>query len=554
MSDRAPMSVRTSGMYVGLAALLAVVWLATLSSRPLFNPDEGRYAEIPREMLAGGSWIIPHLDGLAYLEKPPLQYWATAVALRVFGQGVFAARLYTALCALATVVVVWLTARHRWGVAAAWRAAAVLSSMMLFVVLGQLLTLDMSLTCYTTLGLGGFLLAQPVPGRAQQRESVRRGMLLAWAAAGLGVLTKGLVAAAIPAAVLLLYSLYARDYSPWRRLHAALGLPLFLAITVPWHWLAQRRMPDFAEFFFVHEHVSRYLTPSAHREEPWWFFGAVFLLGSIPWSVSAVRVVATQWLRRGPCGQFDPALFLWIWVVFIGVFFSLSDSKLIPYLLPAMPGLALLIAASAPAAWRRDAWLTALLTMLAAFALAACSFWGPRLLAPTERNAYFALLARPLLEVAVLLGVSGLFVLLQRQRDSTRAAMFLGAGWCLAGILLMRAAGLVAPIYSGAVLAAAGSAIPRDLSVYSVATYDQTLPFYWRRPVILVAYRGELDFGLNHDSGAGIPSVAQFVNEWRGLSGGYAVMERAMFDELKAAGVPMREVARDVNRVLVARQ
>ena len=477
MSDRAPMNARTGGIYVGLAALVAVIWLVALGARPLFNPDEGRYAEIPREMLAGGSWIVPHLDGLAYIEKPPLQYWATAAALQVFGPSVFAARLYTALCALGTVLVVWIAAKRLWSEAAAWRAAAVLSSTLLFVVLGQLLTLDMSLTCYMTLALAGFLLAQPAPGRAQRRESARRWMLVAWFAAALGVLTKGLVAAAIPAAVLVLYSLYSRDYSPWRRLHAMLGLPLFLVITVPWHWLAQRDLPDFAEFFFVHEHLSRYLTPSAHREEVWWFFGAVFLLGSTPWTVSAVRVVATQWVRRAPRDQFDPGLFLWMWVVFIGLFFSLSDSKLIPYLLPAMPGVALLIAASSPSAWRRDAWLTALLTLLAAVVLAACSFWGPTVLAPTERNSYFVLLARPLLEVAALLGVSGVVVLIQRQRDPTRAAVLLGVGWCLAGILLMRAAGLVAPIYSGAVLAEAGRDIPRDLPVYSVATYDQTLPF-----------------------------------------------------------------------------
>ncbi len=548
------MGARTRGIYGGLAVLIAVIWLVTLGSRPLFNPDEGRYAEIPREMLAGESWIIPHLDGLAYIEKPPLQYWATAAALRVFGPRVFAARLYTALCALLTVAIVWVAAQRLWGVAAAWRVAAVLSSTLLFVVLGQLLTLDMSLTCYMTLALAGFLLAQPLPGRAQRPASSRRWMLVAWAAAALGVLTKGLVAAAIPAAVLLLYSLYSRDFSPWRRLHPLLGLPVFLAITVPWFWLAQRDLPDFAEFFFIHEHVSRYLTPSAHREEVWWFFGAVFLLGSTPWTVSAVRVVATGWVRRAPRGQFDPALFLWIWAVFIGVFFSLSDSKLIPYLLPAMPAVALLIAASSPASWRREAWLTALLTLLAAGVLVACGIGAPKLLAPTERNGYFVLLARPFLEVAALLGVSGVFVLLQRHRDATRAAMYLGAGWCLAGLLLMRAASLVAPIYSGVVLAEAGRSIPRDAPVYSVATYDQSLPFYWRRPLILVAYRGELDFGLNHDSGAGIPSVAQFVDEWRGLSGGYAVMERAMFEQLQGEGVPMREIARDLNRVLVARQ
>jgi 4-amino-4-deoxy-L-arabinose transferase-like glycosyltransferase len=545
--------LRAHWTYVGLAAMVAALWFATLPSRPLFNPDEGRYAEIPREMLANGQWIIPHLDGVAYIEKPPLQYWATAAALRVFGEGEFGARFYTALCALATVLAVWLAAERLWGWAAAWRAAAVLSSMLLFLVLGQLLTLDMSLTLYLTLSLTAFLRAQQAP-RPDPRRLERRWMMAAWFAAALGVLTKGLVAAAIPAAVLVLYCLHARDFSPWRRLHAALGVPLFLAVTVPWHWLAARREPDFLQFFFVHEHWSRYLTPSADREEAWWFFAAVFVAGSIPWTLPALRVVATGWRRRAPRGSFDPASFLWIWVVFIGVFFSLSDSKLIPYILPAMPGVALLIGASPPATLRRDVWMTALFTVAVALVSAAASIEGPRFIASTDRGQYFALLAGPLGEVAALLGVSGVFVLLQHRRDPTRGAVFLGVGWCLAGMLLMRAAGLVAPIYSGAVLARALGAVPNDQPIYSVGTYDQTLPFYWRRTVKLAAYRGELDFGLRRDPAAEIPSVAEFVAEWRGVPEGYAVMEKSMYEDLKNRGVPMRELARDVHRVLVARR
>jgi 4-amino-4-deoxy-L-arabinose transferase-like glycosyltransferase len=561
-------------MYPGLAAFVAVLWLATLPLRPLFNPDEGRYAEIPREMLASGDWVIPHLNGVAYLEKPPLQYWATAIALRVFGHNEFAARLYTALCALGTLVVVWLAARRLWSSTAAWQAAAVLASMLLFLVLGQLLTLDMSLTFYLTLSLTAFLLAQqaaasqgPGSGGAERRGMTerrwmterrgmteRRWMMMAWVATALGVLTKGPVAAAIPAAVLVLYSLHSRDFLPWRRLHLGRGLTLFLAITVPWHWLAARRMPDFPEFFFVHEHLSRYLTPSADREEPWWFFATVFLVGSIPWTLSALRVISRSWRRRAADGQFDQTLFLWLWIVFVCVFFSLSDSKLIPYILPAMPALALLIAASPVAAWRRDLLFTAAFTVLVSILFAVASIYGPRIVAATARGQYFAKLAAPLAEIALLLAVSGMFVLFQRRRDPTRAAVSLGVGWCLAGMLLMRAAGLVAPIYSGVVLARAVHSIPRDVPIYSVGTYDQTLPFYWQRTFQLVAYRGELDFGLRHDPDAEIPSVAQFVGEWRGVPDGYAVMEIRMFDDLKNGGVPMREIARDVHRVLVSRR
>ena len=135
----------------------AALWLVGLGFRGLFNPDEGRYAEIPREMLASGDWVIPHLNGLVYIEKPPLQYWATAISEATFGENDWAARLYTGLCALATVYALWAMARREWGAAAATRAAIMLGSSLLFVLLGHQLTLDMSLTLFTTLDLRGIL-------------------------------------------------------------------------------------------------------------------------------------------------------------------------------------------------------------------------------------------------------------------------------------------------------------------------------------------------------------------------------------------------------------
>jgi 4-amino-4-deoxy-L-arabinose transferase-like glycosyltransferase len=379
-------------------------------------------------------------------------------------------------------------------------------------------------------------------------------MLLAWAAAGLGVLTKGLEAAVIPAAVLVLYSLLSRDLSPWRRLEVGWGMPLFLAITVPWHWLAARRLPDFLQFFFVHEHFARYLTPSADREEPWWFFGGVLALGTLPWTGSVLRVLGSGWRRRAARGQFDATQFLWIWAVFIVVFFSLSDSKLIPYVLPALPALALAVGELKIDVLRRDVGVTALLSLLVAVALIAAAVAAPRYLADTVRNGYFVMLGTPLWKVAILLALSGLFALWQRRPDATRAAIVLSLGWCLAGLLLMHAAGVVAPVYSGIVLARALEDGGRDTPLFSVATYDQGLPFYWRRTVTPVAYRGELDFGLRHDEQAGIRTVPEFVARWQDLPKGYAVMEIDMFDDLQRRGVPLREVARDVHRVLAARR
>lgn len=549
MSIPVGLAPREQWTYRWLAALLALLWLAMLTARPLFNPDEGRYAEIPREMLSGGDWVIPHLNGLAYIEKPPLQYWATALSYRLLGPSAFAARLYSALSALATLLLVGSVARRLWGAAAAWRAAAVLSGMLMFVALGQLLTLDMSLTFYMTLSLAAFLLAQQAP-------RPRCWMLLAWAATGFGVLTKGLVAAALPVAVLILYSLYARDFAPWRRLYVTWGLPLFLAITVPWHWLAARRLEDFLEFFFVHEHLARYLTPIADRQEPWWFFGGVFLAGSMPWTLSALRVLGGGWRRRAPCTgrEFQPAVFLWIWVVFISVFFSLSDSKLMPYILPVMPALALLIATLPAQALQRDFLFTAILTVIAGLILGLASLNWSSVIASSDRSAYFLPLAQPLGQIALLFTVSGAFVLVHRARDASRAGVFLGVGWCLAWLLLIRAAALVAPIYSGVALAAGFPVADRGAPLYSVGTYDQSLTFYLRRTVTLVGYRGELDYGLRKAPGAEIADVGEFLGRWSPPTQAFAVMEKTMFDDLKNRGVPMRLVAENVDRVLVARQ
>jgi 4-amino-4-deoxy-L-arabinose transferase-like glycosyltransferase len=548
VSPAIDLKIRERWLYAGLAALLVAVWLATLAGRPLFNPDEGRYAEIPREMLSGGDWVIPHLNGLDYIEKPPLQFWATALMYRLFGVSEFSARLYTALTALGTVALIGLLAARLGGGDTGWRAAAVLSGMIMIVVLGQLVTLDMSLTFYMTASLTGFLLAQR-PG-----EAGTKWMLMAWIGAALGVLTKGLVAAAIPAAVLVIYSLCTRDVAPWRRLRWSWGLPLFLSVAVPWHWLAAGRLNDFLQFFFVHEHFARYLTKVADREESWWFFGMVFLIGTIPWTVPALRVIFSGWRDRASQRQFSPAFFLWIWVLFVLVFFSLSDSKLMPYILPAMPALAVLIAMLPIATLKRDFLITSILTTGLGLGLLVASFYLPALIPASANRPYFLLLGKPVREVAALLVVSGAFVWAQGARDVTRAGVFLGVGWCLAGLLLLRSATLVAPIYSGIDLANAVPPADRDAPLYSVRTYDQSLTFYLQRTVMLVGYRGELDYGLRQAPNGEIADVDEFLRLWDSQTRAYAVMDKRTFNNFKERGVPMRNVGQNVGQVMVSRR
>ncbi len=256
----------------------------------------------------------------------------------------------------------------------------------------------------------------------------------------------------------------------------------------------------------------------------------------------------------GVGGRFQPALFLWIWAVFIGVFFSLSDSKLMPYILPALPAVALLIGRLPAATLRRDMKFTAILTLTAGMGFGLASLNWAALIASSSRIEYFLPLAGTLGEIALLLLVSAAFVLVRCARDATRGVVFLGAGWCLAWLLLMRGAASAAPVYSGLDLARGLPEEARTAPFYSVRTYDQSFVFYLRRTVTVVAYRGELDYGLQHAPGAEIADVEQFVRLWPSHAQAFAVMENRMFDDLKSRGLPMRIVARNADRIVVARQ
>jgi hypothetical protein len=178
----------------------------------------------------------------------------------------------------------------------------------------------------------------------------------------------------------------------------------------------------------------------------------------------------------------------------------------------------------------------------------------PALIPDSPARPYFLTLAKPLREIAAVLLVSGLFVCVQRARDATRAGVFLGVGWSLAVLLMIRATTLVAPVYSGVDLAAALPAGERDAPLYSVRTYDQTLSFYLRRTVMLVGYRGELEYGLRKAPNAEIADVEEFLRLWDSQTRAFAVMDKRTFNNFKERGVPMRTVGQNVRMVLVARR
>jgi len=545
--------LRKSWMLGAAAIFCTVLWFALLAERPLFDPDEGRYAEIPREMLSGGDWVIPHLNALVYLEKPPLQYWLTALAFRGFGQNEFAARLCTGIAGYLSLVTVFFVGRKLWGTDAGVRALLFTSASALFVMLGHQLTLDMLLSFCLTACLGCFMAAQ---SRREASRHWRAWMLGCWAAMAFAVLTKGLIGVLIPAASLSAYAVWQRDWILLRRLNLRWGLPLFTAIAVPWFALAARANPQFLRFFFVREHFQRFLTPIEHRTEPWWFFAPVLVLGIMPWLPQAVRaliVVPGARLRRG---QFDAARLLWIWCVFVLIFFSFSDSKLIPYILPVIPALALLCAGQKGGEAQGSLLAGALLSLASCMGLLAYASgpWNS-----VEARELLLLIRPVLLWTCTLLALGALVCALCVLQGRPLAALAaLCASWFLGSGTILVAANAAQALFSAKDVALvlrlqAAAAVPTDVPIFTVQSYQQSLVFYLKRPVVLVDYRDEFDLGLTQDPQRGIATLRQFAQVWLHLSRGFAVVPLSTLDRLSALGLPMREIARFPDRVIVSR-
>ena len=326
--------------YAGLIILiLAVLWFAGLEYRGLFKPDEGRYADIARAMLDTGDWITPRLNGLKYFEKPPLQYWATAAAFGAFGVDEWTTRLWSAGLAFLGILFSGWAAPRLWPGQSALRVMLVLLSSWGYFIAAQVSTLDMGLSFFLYSALLSFLLAmRSAPDSAQQR----RWVWLMWAAMALAVLSKGLVGIVLPALVLFVHTLLERNLQTLKRLHWISGLSLFLLIAAPWFILVQRANPEFFHFFFIREHVERYLLPDHHRLGPWWYFFPVLIFGLLPWTSSALRAMWIGWRQRD--AAFGVDRFLIVWILSIVAFFSFSESKLPAYVLPVLPAMLILLA------------------------------------------------------------------------------------------------------------------------------------------------------------------------------------------------------------------
>lgn len=496
--------------------IACLLYLPRLGTPALWEPDEGRYAEIAREMVVSGDYVTPRDDWVRYFEKPPLVYWTTAASIRLLGRNETAVRLPIAIASIIQIVLTLILAENMFGPAAGAAAALCLALSPLFFGFGRFLTLDPVLAMFVTATLACVYFAARGP-----LSKGSKWLYLAAAFAALGTLTKGPVALVLSGAVGAIYMLVERRgrelaQVPW----LACGL-IYAVITLPWFVLVSRRNPGFLNFFVVHEHLQRYAVSTEHA---WgaYFFVVIVLAGMWPWIWFAPLAIRTlfghnsgkQTVRAAPSSEPSAARpsaedrgavrFAIVWFAVVFVFFSIPRSKLGSYILPGIPAAAILVGYGLSLLPRIDPHRVArMLGILAALnILIALIAW---LVSPQIKE----LRTLPELRMDLLIGVGAMAagtgaasMLWNRTRRAPEVAGAIALGMIVALGTMVKAREDAASLNSYRELA---HAIVRELRpdcvMASYRHHVQALPFYTEWREALVGYRGELaPWGSNPDA------------------------------------------------------
>ncbi len=480
---------------IGVLATAMVLYFSALGSYPLLDPDEGRYAEIPREMLESGDFITPRLNYVKYFEKPPLFYWLTAGSMALFGQKEWAVRLVPAVAGFLTLLLIMGLGKRIFdgptGVLAAW----IYLTSVIPTILARLPIIDGVFSLILSATWGAWYLGY----KAHTKQSRRFWYCISWACLGLAVMTKGIAAIALTGLIAGGFILCRRDWRAFLSFEWVPGLLIFAVIVVPWHWAVSSRNPGFFHFYIVVQHFARLVSPE--HAKPFWFFMAIFPFGMLLWVAFFFPAVAKSFQKAfkavrvpgGVGGQGEAILFLSIWVVAVIGLFSISRCKLIPYILPAYPAMALLMAhfLRGRAFMKRSVrWGAAILAILLLV--------GAGVLMPLAMRQDTLSMAE--LVPAIRVGQAGLIlgsIFLLVSLFKRRLILF-ATGFAM--VLLFPAMLMVVPSVAkyrkvGGFIKAMPKPLPREIRIAEWRNYDQALSFYSGRRTILVDEISELVFG-----------------------------------------------------------
>jgi len=469
-----------------------VLYVLLLPLLPLTEPDEARYSDIPSSMNQSGDYIIPRLNHVVYLEKPPFAYWVTAFFFRLFGEGTFSSRLFSGLCAWGCVFLVYRIGNTLYDERAGLHSAAVLSTSLYPFILGRLNLLDMPLT---------FLLGLSIwSGYRYFRtgSEKKRWLYLFYLFAALAFLTKGLIGILFPLLILILYLLSEKAWQSLPKLFHPLGIVLFAAIVSPWFILVQRAYPHFFQYFFVRQHFERYTT-DAYGSVHFLYYIPVILFGMIPWLAHLVEALVRPGTRKVFRETVRHGLLL-SWMGFVFLFFSISSSKMATYIAPLFLPLAVVVGRTLgieetenPSPQRRSHRLHTRVLILAQSILLAVALWIPPFLrsANVPLTEWWLLV---LLPTIVILLIPFLIARAQAERNRFLVLYVLSAVFLAASILPLSR--YLRPYKASLPVAEAiKRLVPAGHDLYQYRIYLRGIPFYCKIRTPIVGRPDELATG-----------------------------------------------------------
>ena len=323
-----------------LILLLIVLFSIFLGRSALHNPDEGRYSEVAYEMILHNNYITPHVNGVVFLDKPPLMYWLEAASIHIFGVHAWAFRLPAMLMALLGCLFVYIATRILYDRKAAWFSAIILATSLLYFSLAHYVNMDMGITVLLSNSLLAFLLASRAPPCS---KSQRNWFYVAYLFSALAILTKGIMGILLPMMVIGLWILLLNRWALLKQMCIMTGFLLILIIITPWFFLVQQANSQFLYYFFIFQQFTRFIGHQFNNPGPWWFYLPIIVLGMFPWTIFLLTTFKQRlsglWKQRQDHAS---ELFLITWIIGIAVFFSIPTSKIISYILPIFPALAII--------------------------------------------------------------------------------------------------------------------------------------------------------------------------------------------------------------------
>ncbi|MDF1653644.1 MAG: glycosyltransferase family 39 protein [Coxiellaceae bacterium] len=523
--------IQSRWLWLVLAVLSAAWFLVWLGHPPLVIQDEGRYVGIAREMMRQQEWVVPWFNGVPFFDKPIMYYWLEIIGLKVGGFSAFGARLSQAVMGIAGVVMTFHTARRLFSPQVALLSWLFLAVSPLYFLLSHYADMDLEVAVFIGLSLMSFILAQ----QADSSKSARRYyMWLCYAMAGCAIMTKGFMGIVFPAMVAGLWVLFTQQWSVLKRLHLFTGITILLAINLPWNVMMEMRFPDYWHYFFYQLQFARYFASNFSHIEPFWFYVPVLLVGALPVSLLCLsRLFHWRALTLTALRANANQTFFLVWFVSIFLFFSVAHTKLIGYMIPVLPAVAVLSALALSNVWqgkqklpRFDCAVLVIGFVLIAGLLFSIPKWQPGF-ADMNSAGFVYMLASAFLLAAV----GGLYCYLSNR---PRALLLIAA----VAIMLLNLTVLLCPAISRTNLPmyqAAKPYITADTQVVMYHNYYYDASFYLDRKFVLVGkwYKKIPDFQdswqWRMEYGARQPKV----------SGGSLMINDKAFQQLWQSATPL---------------